>query len=155
MAEEKQYTLRTYGADDGAARFYTGRLPDGRSGVIGVYHREIVLVRFAADGTLADVQTRPLKRGPEDKQALAWQQELGWQPGPIRVRRFMLPDQRIYVADYPPWAIVFRHDPYVYPTPEERAQVRERVREWEENGWFVFWWDRDYYLDADGNVLST
>ncbi len=97
----------------------------------------------------------PETQTTELEQVLAWQQELGWQPGPIQVKHFQLPDHRIYIADYPSWGIIFHADPFFYPTEAERAEFRKMVEEWDKSAQFVFWWEKDYYMDKDGKVVST
>ena len=164
---DRLFTLRTYPSDEGEADFYTGRLADGRQALLGIYLPELVLVLFSGDGTYLEYQTRPLADGPksglitdEDRaeftaRRVAWQRELGWQEGPIQVRRFMLPYHRIYLTDYPAWAAILEYDPYFYSNAEEREEMRRQKQEWEKEGCFVFWWGRDYHLSKEGEVLST
>jgi hypothetical protein len=175
MNLDKLYMIRTHGPAEGAADFYAGADVHGRQILLGRYHEESVCVSFDAQGELLEVQTRPLP--PAELQALrtqksrarqarklprrrlkplasAWLEELGAQLGPIRVRRFMLPHHRIYISDYPTWAVILQADPFYYPFREERDRLRQQLVEWEESGHFVFWWRRDYFMSKDGEVLS-
>jgi hypothetical protein len=179
-ASTKLYPLRTHGAEGGEADFYTGTLPDGRQAVMGPadYQLRLLCVTFDPDGNLLEALTQPLPLPPVAKKLrgkaqlppfpdpaqeraraiphlLAWQQQLGWKEGPIRVRAFMLPDDPVYIAALPRWGIVTRYDPYFYPDPQERTQMRQQLAEWEASGNFVFWWGRDYHMSKDGEVLST
>lgn len=174
----RTYTLRTHGDDAGDADFYTGRLPDGRPVILGPYNDHALLVMFYPDGRYRAHLTRDLPPGDKDPSdrtetrrrakalARAWREELGLHldPGPIRVGGFMLPDSRInqwdpyhhvYITDLPRWGLVYRYDPYFYPTKEERSEVAASLAAWKESGKFVFWWGKDYHMSRDGEVLST
>ncbi len=165
------YRLRDR-SEGGPAEVFAGRLADGRLALMGAYGDELVCVAFGPDGAFGEVLARPLSlpaRGGERAdaegsppgvepwlpQAEAWQGELGWSAGPIDVQPFLLWDRQIYLADYPGWAIRYRADPIVVRDPEERAQVQQQVREWEESGAFVFWWGKDYFMSKDGEAVST
>jgi hypothetical protein len=164
------YPLQPYGAEEDYPFFACGILADGRQALMGRYGRNLVLVLFAADGTFLEYQTQELVSedyarlneviSEADERMIlerrtAWQAELGWRNAPIRIQHFRLPHYRIFIADYPGWANVFRHDPYFYSSPQEREEVAQQVREWEASGNFVFWWGRDYHVDNEGNVIST
>ncbi len=178
MPEDKLYPLRTSGAEGDDADYYAGALPDGRQGLMGPYDEEVVCVLFDGEGGLLGAQSRPALAPPDPagkprrkgrrpapepeerrawavRQALAWQAELGWLPSVVRVKRFRLPGHRIYVHDYPYWAIILRADPYYYSVPEEREDYLRMLTEWEASGNFVFWWGTDYQVGPDGEVLST
>jgi hypothetical protein len=167
FTRERLYCLQTSYEDGNVADFYAGRLADGRQALLGVYLPKLVLVLFDAAGNYLEYQTRPLADGPKSgpvtdvdraefvTRRQRWQRELGWQEQPIQVRRFALPEQRIYLADYPEWATLLLYDPYSYPTPQERAELRRQMEEWDREGCFVFWWSRDYHMNKDGEVLST
>lgn len=60
----------------------------------------------------------------------------------------------IYTSPYPVWGFHLQFDPYVFPTAEERAEMRRRLNEWEAAGNFVFWWGRDYNMSPDGCVIA-
>jgi hypothetical protein len=153
---ERLYPLRTGGEAGGKAAYDTGRLPDGSQVLMGPYDdQEVLLVRFDAAGNLAEELSRPLAPGQVTKElALAWQRELGWQPGPIQVQKFMLAGHHVYVAEGPREVIIARYDPYYYPEAEVRQQLLNDLAEWEAAGNFVLWWGfQDYYLGPDGQVL--
>ncbi len=167
MSAEKHYAIRTYGVEGGEADFYAGALADGRQALMGQYGPEqLVCVPFDAEGWRQGVLTRavPVREGQAEpgsaaawgaQHALAWQAELGWRAGPVRVRRFALPEHCVYIADYPGWGIRLQADPYFYPSEEEREALRQQLALWEQAGKFVFWWGKDYFMSKDGEVLST
>jgi hypothetical protein len=157
---DRVYPLWTHGTEGGEAAYYAGRLPDGSQALMGPYDdgRSVLLARFDADGALAEERTRPVPGGRETawREALAWQRELGWRPGPIRVRKFMLPEHHAYLAEGPREVIIGKFDPYYYPDPEVRQRLLADVAAWEAQGNFVlWWWTNDYYLGPDGRPLPA
>jgi hypothetical protein len=152
--------------------FLTGTSAAGEQFLLGPYNEdELVCGRFDQSGRFLDSQVRELPPRPEEEtesedeppgaweaeQSAAWLRELGAEPAPIRVRKFHLPDERqVFINDYPNWAIILHYDPFYYPDPQERADLRRLKAEWESSGNFVFWWgNKDSHLGADGRLLST
>lgn len=153
------YTLSTYGT-----AFQTGVTPSGEQVLLGVYELSMVLVRFDASGELLGVERRPLSgmdttspvvSEQVKEQLAAWLAELSWVEQPIRVFKFLLSDCRVYISDFPNWAIVLYYDPDSCTDLEERRQSREQMASWEEAGKFVFWWGNDYHMNKDGEVIAT
>lgn len=176
---EKIYQIQSYGVDEVTFDYDTGILPNGKQVILGFNDQstipEAVAVFFSADGRMLESQLRPIViprpnlfpaeyRRLCQEQVVAWRTELGMKSGPVRVRHFVVHDYResprlevqIYTSPYPTWGYYLQFDPYVYPTPEERAEMRQRFEDWQASGRFVFWWGtRDYHMSKDGEVLST
>lgn len=171
LIPDRVYTLNTYGDGAADAYFHTGTLPDRRQVLMGWYDDQVVALFFDADGEFLEAQERPTGFGPDSvppgqvypvvqhrfasAPTRAWQAELGWREGPIRVRFFMHPDRRIYLSDLSRAGVTAYYDPFVYIDREEREKARRSLRAWLDSGNFVLSWMRDYRLDREGNVLST
>jgi hypothetical protein len=154
---DRLYVVQTHGTEGAEAAYYAGSLPDGSQALLGPYDdgEEVLLARFGPSGELAEAVSRPVEPGQEAwRQALAWQAELGWRPGPVRVRVFMAPEHWAYLAEAPKEGLIAKYDPYYYPDPAVRARARADLAEWEAAGNFVlWWWANNYYLGPDGKVL--
>lgn len=169
---DRLYPLTTRGNPAGEADFYTGTTPDNLQRVMGPWgSRLIVCLSFNTDGSPVRLETQKVREplpGEFDassdwdhdfgwclRQALVWQKELSWQPGLIRVRRFMVAENPICISDYPRWAIRYLADPIYCYRPDAREEIGRNVREWEDGGSFVFRWGKDFYISRDGLVLAT
>ncbi len=168
---DRLHTLRTYGPRNPGPYFYTGTLPDGRQGLMGWHHDNVVCLLFDAQGILCEATERPtgfeFAQIPEGANpelaahqqarpvAKAWQKELGWRQGAIRVRPFMHPDKRIFLSDLTRSGVTTLYDPFQYGTVEEREEMRKQLDSWLESESFVLNWMRDYHIDREGNVIST
>jgi hypothetical protein len=152
---DRVYTLQDCPRKGKTAGYWTGRLSDGCQAVMGAHHdTQVLLLRFDAEGDLVESLTRPASPRNADHVASGWQQDLGWQAGPIQVRAFMaLPEHDAYIADGP-WDIVIgKYDPYFYADPKERRRRQADVVRWEEAGNFALWWGRNCHcLGPDGRV---
>jgi hypothetical protein len=91
----------------------------------------------------------PRTRGVE-RQIAAWQREVGFQPGPIRVRRFWLPDREVGIGDGEHY-----YEESEDMSEEERAEARRMRDEWMQGGCFVLYWQRALWVDGDGQVFAT
>ena len=138
MDTAQTFRLRSYGKD-----FRTGRSASGDQVLIGLLCPNLVLFRFDKGGTLMGRELRPwsfpapFRNGvyaiydPMFQTRLAeqiagWQAELGFIQEPIIVRRFFDDEQWVGIE-----------------LPED------------ENCAFVFWWAKDYWMNAAGEVEST
>jgi hypothetical protein len=168
--DERLYTLRTDGHDDGDASFYTCRQADGTQLLLGAPGLEVLAVRFSPEGDFLALERRPLGvtrealeqeirtsfpdldrsfvwqracRALDEKteaQLRAWRAELGASPGPIRVKRFHLEGYRVGIDPYFDFQLELLEDPESIPDEQERAEELEALRRWEARGAFVFWW---------------
>ena len=165
VAGRQFYTLRH---DQGY--FQAGVTADGRQ----VLMDDLLAVFFDADGNLLGYEFRPQPFEPErdprsgnplptaeDRAAVktlmeAWQREIGFYPQPIRVRRFSVPENGIGIDDRPDHFEEFLKAPELEePDEDERREMFESIREWDECGNFVLYWGNDLWLDGDGVVESS
>ena len=85
-----------------------------------------------------------------------WKDEIGFQPKPIHVRRFALPEHGIGIEDRPDHYEAFLKAPELEePDEEERESMFKQIREWDEENSFVLYCGNDLWLDAEGAVTSS
>jgi hypothetical protein len=86
---------------------------------------------------------------PPVRQAWNWAEQLGVEFGPVRLRRFALPDKRIGIEDGNRLA-----EEGIWQG-EEHASAYEWLRNWLSRGNFVTWWSRELWVDATGHICAT
>ena len=141
--------------------FDAGVIPDGQQVLVGLQLPELVVVRFSKQGSLTGVTvfaTVGSSNGSTADQANAelarWEAEIGFRATPITVEPFFLLDRRIGIADLP------QHYQEVLDHPESvdkdrRLDLLDDIRQWQVRGDFVLYWDEDYYVNKDGEVVSS
>jgi hypothetical protein len=156
MARTHLYTIRP-----GQDVFDAGVLPDGQQVLVGFQLPELVVVRFSSQGVLTGVEviaTVASDNGSAAEQAsielIRWKSEIGFRATAITVEPFFLRDRWIGIADLP------QHYQEVLDHPESLDEVRrwnllDDIRQWRLRGDFVLYWDEDYYLNTDGEVVSS
>jgi hypothetical protein len=150
--------------------FETGTTADGRQ----VLMSDLFGVFFDADGVFLGCDTWPLLyepqydprtgrviRTPEYDAALeaavdAWKDALGLHEEPIRVRRFYVPEHGIGIEDRPEHYEEFLKAPELdEPDEDERHEMFESIRQWDESGSFVLYWWNDLWVNGEGVVTSS
>lgn len=161
----KLYPINGYAGD-----FVTGMTGDGRQAILGMNtYLELIGFFFDEGGFLTGVEHRRLPpeyqivaANPYDaaevrKTELAigiWEQELGFKRAIIRVRSFS--EDGVRIEALPSHFEEFLKNPRaVEPDERLRARLQNEIDHWRREGMFVFWWGKDYWMDADGNVDST
>jgi hypothetical protein len=130
---------------------------------------ELTALFFDGEGNLIDTQTRSLPAAPDmrglsssdprfeqvvAKATQAWHDEMRFQPSVIKVRRF--DHDGLKIEDLPDSYQEFISDPEAFELDEdERARWREQVTQWMNEGMFVLWWGKDYWINSAGEVDST
>lgn len=157
--------------------FHAGTSRDGRQVLIGLLCPDLVALFFDSDGALLDLEKRPLdflrpsgvivdgeavegqvgtfdihdERIPHHLRS--WQNEIGFTPCTIAVRRFFVPELGVGIQDAPDHFAEILADPN--SSKDEKRDIRESMRCWNANGQFVLWWGNDYWLNATGEVTSS
>ncbi len=160
QGHERRYPIRSH---DGYF-FYTGRTPDNGQVLMGLLCPDLVAFHFDLDGKLLRSGRRPVpffqgvtaydiydERIPPLIEA--WQKEMRLRPATIKVKKFFSEEHGIGVEDYPSHFHEILSDPDA--DEEEKADVRESMESWDEDGQFVLLWGNDYWLDESGEVVSS
>jgi hypothetical protein len=138
MGTTQRFNLRSYGDD-----FQTGRCANGDQVLMGLLCPNLVLFRFDREGTLIGRELRPwsfparrvggiyeifdpMFRTRLGEQITTWQAELGFSEEPITVCGFF--DKEHWVG---------------IDLPDDEPCA------------FIFWWAKDYWMNAAGKVVST
>lgn len=157
LMSKRQYTIRSY-----HGVFDAGILRDGQQVLVGVQFPQIVAIRFSSQGSLIGgtvVASAASGSGAlVDNHAAAeldrWKRKVGFQPTAITVEAFFLRDRWIGIEDLP------QHYREVLDRPENfdedrRLVLLDDIRQWQQRGDFVLYWDEDYYLNRSGEVVSS
>jgi hypothetical protein len=141
------YTLRS----EEAYGWWTGILRDGRQVLVS-----IEAVFFDHEGNLLAVDATGSVRLPTSETP-SWRDILGFKEGPIRIKRFRLPEQQITIEDITDTMSEFLDDPCPESwSEEERQEYPELIREWLQDGQYVFYSGAgDYYMSRDGEVETS
>jgi hypothetical protein len=158
--------LYTFRHDQGY--FDTG-LARGKQVLLGNTVHEIVAHWFGMDGRLIGLErfrmavdpptcpgTTIYRTGSEyqremDAEMAALKQRLGFQPADIRVQAFE--SEEAAIADLPGEYEQFLESPES-ADPQEQEHFPGYISEWRAEGRFVLNWCVDYWLTADGRVIS-
>ena len=146
--------------------FYAGTAIGDRQVLMGPAGHGLAAVFFDGRGNYIEYQERPfpfeLVGYPDydDPRAVKartdWLDEIGFQAGTIRVRRFDVPGEGIGIEDRPAHYDNFLKDPEtVEPDEVSRARDYESIARWEREGMYVLWWGKDFWMDGRGEVEST
>lgn len=174
---EERSASHLYAVQPDQEYFDAGKTIDGRQVLMGLYCPEIVAIFFDASGNVIGHEARRLEFlrkssvivdgepiegmvGVYDiyderipARIVAWQEELGYRPDTIRVKRFFLEELGIGIEDYPAHFDEVLADPA--ESGAEKEQVRESMRLWDADGQFVLYWGNDYWLNEFGEVVSS
>ena len=161
---------RLYNIQNSTYYFHTGCLTDGHQVLMGVQMPEAVLLLFDASGNYECTHVRDFSTLPStdfsqgfyaqegishisEKEIPAWQEEIGYVPGTIRVKRFFLPERWIGIREIPE---DYEEEAINADFPDEEAEeMREVRRRWYADQSFVLCFDEDYYMSEDGDVDSS
>ncbi len=161
----KHEAHRLFPICDGQGYFDAGVVGDGRQALMAAFYTGTFGLFFDARGRLLEYATTgpsqvgrnpdPNGYGPDPTFLRAWQAQLGFVPGPIRVRQFYQPEQGVGIGDMPAHFADFLEDPNSELDVEERARMFAHIRRWMEEGSFVLYWGNDLWLDGTGQVTSS
>jgi hypothetical protein len=140
---------------------------------MGFQHPELVAVMFDQKGGFIKFEAHPISdeakaalgngstaigddlRRIIDPEFLAWQQTIGFRPGPIKVVKFFLPECYIGIQDLPQHYQEFLENPEFVTDSQEREEWYSDIKNWRDNGSFVFCWGDDLWMDKNGEVSSS
>ncbi len=163
-----RFTINSYETD-----FETGITWDKRQVIWGLLCPHLVAYFFSASGVLLERVVKewayPAPRmggsGPYqiydkefvrqiNEQFTYWKNDLGFDPRPVSVLPFWDEERFVRAQNIPEHL----RDPSDCETEEDREEFDAEIEEWNERnqrGEFVFYWAKDYYMSADGEVFST
>jgi hypothetical protein len=145
------YTLRSHPT----YQFCTGELPNGNQMLLSAI--EGVLLEFSTDGDLLATHNRPFS-GPDYKTWLNERlQEVPFQDGPIRVKRFPSGNCPVSIADlYPNYERFLDHPEDPEFSEEERRELPAMIEAMLAEGRFLLFCNaNDYDVDAEGHVVGS
>lgn len=145
--------------------FYTGLTTSNEQVLIGLHCPNIVALRFDVDGNLLGTEQRPipfLQRGEPPYNIYhellpqlieEWKKEMQMSVATIKVKRFALDEYDVFVEDYPSHFQEILSDPDA--NDEEKEDILESIKLWDEDGQFVLQWGNDFWLNDTGEVVSS
>jgi hypothetical protein len=145
--------------------FFAGLTADNKQVLMGVFCPDLIAFIFDPEGNLLKVEHRPVsfflgvtppyKIYDERLPALirAWQDEMRFQPSTIKVKRFFSDELCIGIQDYPDHFEEILNDRE--EDEDEKKEIHDSMRIWDEEGQFVLQWGNDYWLNDLGEVVSS
>jgi hypothetical protein len=166
---ERLFPIQSQGYD-----FFTGICADGRQVVMGLLCPELVAYFFDAHGSLVGAQRRtwsdaaadvagrvpPYRIFNDEFKALIglqrreWEGELGFRTATIHVKEFFDHELGVGIELLPAYLREIETAPWFRDTQERERAAKLRNR-WVEDGNFVWYWAKDYYMSPTGEVEST
>lgn len=151
--------------------YETGMCADGRQVVMGLLCPNLVAFFFDMQGNLLGKELRLWKHPARfengryhtyedefeaalEQQKTEWQAEIGFQPDTIRVKHFFDAELLVGIELLPDHYLELETTDWISNEEERQEYIKDRDS-WLENGNFVWWWARDYYMSAEGEVEST
>src|SRR5690348_18309911 len=116
----------------------------------------ILLIKFDLKGKL--VETRLLKGdSPEqrEEQLEQWKAEVGFTDQPVYVLKFHLEQYYVGVAALPYDGMQEAIDDPDSFAPEELEMIMEEIESWLSKGLFALEWGEEYYMNKDGEVITS
>lgn len=80
--------------------------------------------------------------------------KLGYSERPIQVKPFFIPELGVGICRFPNEYLEVLDNPEKWPQ-DHYDFVRADVERWRRDGHFVFQWNKDYWMDASGTVISS
>ncbi|OJT16597.1 hypothetical protein BO221_49130 [Archangium sp. Cb G35] len=149
--------------------FHTGVRADGTQVLAGGFHGHMVAYFFDAQGAMCGGTRQAWKhtstvnprtgllltlpstlRKENEQQFSAWLKRLDFAPGPIRVQAFGDEEYQTGIEELPSHLRELDEQ-----DPEGRADDERMRDEWLARGSFVFFWNNDFFMNADGTVSSS
>lgn len=159
--QERRYAIKS----EDAYYLYAGVTPDKRQVLMGLACPNLVAFFFGLEGNLLGTEQRPIPffqrvTPPYDifderipPLIESWKKEMRFRPAKINVMKFFSEEHLIGIEDYPSHFHEILTDPAT--DDDEKADVRDSMRLWDQDGQFVLQWGNDYWLDASGEVVSS
>ena len=152
---DPESAARLYKIQNDTDHYFTGRLSNGNQVLTGSAGTNsdgeqrqtptFPLVEFDKDGTLLGVYT---------EETGAPFRPLRFTPGTISVKQFFLPEHWLGITDLPEHYREFLDHPE-NAGEDERLYYPDQIAEWRANGDFVLCCDEDYYLNEEGELVSS
>lgn len=163
MNEASKERLYPIGTDE--VYFGTGVDSGGHQRLVGLLCPNLVMFCFDQVGNLVRTEKRSVSFfrdavPPFDiyDERLAplleeWKEEIGFRPTAIRVKKFWSAEYGVGIEDYPSHFDENLMDPNT--DEDEKTDIKESMKLWDEAGQFVLQWGNDYWLDDTGSVVSS
>jgi hypothetical protein len=140
--------------------FFAGTTTDNKQVLMGLFFPNLIAIFFDSDGKLMNIDKRSVEFSPlgiyDDRieaHIESWQEEMCFQPTTVRVQRFFAQEPYIGIEDYPSHFAEILADPE--KCNEEKNDIRESMRLWDEDGQFVLQWGNDYWLNDSGEIVAS
>ena len=141
---------RLYTIQNDIYHYYTGHLSSGNqvlmySSIEPPTAAGLPRVEFDAEGNVVAFysKSRPPLAAPP-----------AYTPGTIRVKAFFVADLWFGIEDLPAHYQEFQDEPE-NATEEERLRYPKQIAAWQASGDFVLYCNEDYYLNKEGELVSS
>lgn len=153
---QTMYTLKT----SNHYRFFTGVLMSGNQFIVGRYDtNQFLAVVFNSSGNFLYIHREnyafdPKGSADEDKLILnIWREINGYELRSIQVFKFYLDDLRVGIESYPGEMELGKDNNKI--TKDEKNDMIADSTDWIARGDYVFWWNRDFWMNNAGEVIAS
>jgi len=150
---------RLFPIQDSGGDFRAGRCSDGTQTLMGLWYGRVVACFFSPQGDFLRYEERatatPDSTKGADAVARRWWEEIGFRPAPITIKEFCYEPEGFAVHDGMGQFDEADYEDWEKTEAGFSADLAERRQGWIDDGLFVLLFDRDYYMSADGRVVST
>lgn len=82
-----------------------------------------------------------------------WAEQLQIVTGTISIKKFFVPEYWVGIKDLPDHYQDVLDNPNDYKSELDDLYVE--INEWQSRGDYVLWWNDEYYMSQEGEVIST
>ncbi len=160
---------RRYKLQPGALEFHVGIVGDGRQLLVGPLFPDLTAIFFTPNGIVDQVVNKPLppeiansasemfsSEGYRRLQSFwaSYEREVGLLPRAIQVQAFDA--EGVTILNLPEHLAEFAREPNTFiDDPKERLRLARMLKQWRDEGKFVFVWGKEFWMHGDGTVEST
>jgi hypothetical protein len=163
----QKYTLQ----GDRNRNFLTGRIPGNRQVLVVIHYPYLVAIVFDLEGKVTCVQKRLLSTSTQElalrlgldeamleqgnEELATWLNDLGYCPGKITVRKFLVPEHHIGITDFPEHLLAVLRE--VDTSDDERQFAKSELKQWATKGLFILWLNKsaDLWINGQGEVEAS
>jgi hypothetical protein len=153
MRQMKLYVLQP----DTHYGIYVGYINEKFQAIVSHYDDLLIAVLFDVDGNLVEVREKSLadvQLADHERALTNWVDELNLIIRPISIKKFFLSNYKIGIKDLSVGDEYFLSHQTEF-SKTEQADHHEWIKDWQDSGEFVFWWNNDFWCDQEGDIIAS
>lgn len=136
---------------------YTGQIDETFQAIVSHYDDSLVAVLFDMDGNLVEVREKSLAGvHPKDHETAleSWVDELKLAIQSISIYKFFLSNYKIGIKELSSDDEYFLNHQSEY-SEDEQISYHQMIKDWQDSGEFVFWYNNDFWCDKEGDIIAS